>query len=317
MNSVRVSLATMGLTLFMSQGAISMMGSMCGPQVKNRLGISRIAMRSLCASMFILPTTIASASIAAAIPHLDASAVFLYGMPLTFLLIAGAMTPGLAVDESAQKLLERSRFEPLIFAVFIAAAGGAFYAVTQKLTLSFAFAMVFGYCVELLAFSRSRVLQTAMKEVPKSVDGITPELLLLAASSLLIFTIQQFDLGAYLPDIVKVALQNPYAVGVLLMFVLPAVTMLGVHPMILFGIFFPLVDPVALGPTYIRYLAWTSMFVMANLLSPVSICAILAATSLQISSRETSYVSNWKFCGAGMAVAYVYLLALLRSHSNL
>jgi hypothetical protein len=93
--------------------------------------------------------------------------------------------------------------------------------------------------------------------------------------------------------------------------------MLGVHPMILFGIFFPLVDPVALGPTYIRYLAWTSMFVMANLLSPVSICAILAATSLQISSRETSYVSNWKFCGAGMAVAYVYLLALLRSHSNL
>ncbi|MGF6873439.1 hypothetical protein [Paraburkholderia sp. MM5477-R1] len=310
LNSIRISLATMALTLFASLGAISMMGAVCGPQVKNRLGISRIAMRSLCASMFILPTTIASASIAAAIPHLDSGAVLLFGMPLTLFVAAGAMMPQLEIEETGRKLLALNKSMPIIFAGVVAASGGIFYAVTHKLTFAFAFAMVFGYCVELLAFSKSNTSQAILKEGSKSLDGIAPELLLLAASSLLIFTIQHFDLGTYLPEVIKAWLHNPYIVGVLLVFVLPAVTIAGVHPMILFGIFFPITDAGVLGPTYIQYLAWTSMFVMANLLSPVSICAILAATSLQTSSRETSYVSNWKFCVLSMVIAYVYLLSL-------
>ncbi|MBN3816426.1 hypothetical protein G3N57_07240 [Paraburkholderia sp. Se-20369] len=310
-NSVRVALATMALTLFTSQGAISMMGTVCGPQVRNRLGIARITMRSLCASMFILPTTVASASIAAAIPHLDTAAVLLLGMPLALFVVAGAMTPRLEIDDGRGTARAVDKLKPLVLAVMVASFGVICYVMTNKLTWSFAFAMVSGYAFELLVLSGAKAAPVLAKEVPKSVDGIAPELLLLAASSLLIFTIQHVDLAAYLPQAVRAPLGNPYAVGVLLIVVLPAITMLGVHPMILFGIFFPLVDAAVLGPTYVQYLAWTSMFVMSNLLSPVSICSILAATSLQMSSRETSYVSNWRFCALGMAIAYVYLLALL------
>ncbi|WP_175753328.1 hypothetical protein [Burkholderia ambifaria] len=310
-NSVRVTLATMALTLFTSQGAISMMGAVCGPQVRNRLGIARITMRSLCASMFILPTTVASASIAAAIPHLDTAAVLLLGMPLALFVVAGAMTPRLDIDDGCGAAREVDKLKPLVLAVMVASFGVICYVMTNKLTWSFAFAMVSGYAFELLVLSGAKAAPALAKEVPKSVDGIAPELLLLAASSLLIFTIQHVDLAAYLPQGVRAPLGNPYAVGVLLIVMLPAITMLGVHPMILFGIFFPLVDAAVLGPTYVQYLAWTSMFVMSNLLSPVSICSILAATSLQVSSRETSYVSNWGFCALGMAIAYVYLLALL------
>nr|WP_089447522.1 hypothetical protein [Burkholderia sp. AU33423] len=310
-NSVRVALATMALTLFTSQGAISMMGAVCGPQVRNRLGIARITMRSLCASMFILPTTVASASIAAAIPHLDSAAVLLLGMPLALFVVAGAMTPRLEIDNGRGNAREVDKLKPLVLAAMVASFGVICYVMTNKLTWSFAFATVSGYAFELLVLSGSKAGPALAKEVPKSVDGIAPELLLLAASSLLIFTIQHVDLAAYLPQAVRAPLGNPYAVVVLLIVVLPAITMLGVHPMILFGIFFPLVDATVLGPTYVQYLAWTSMFVMSNLLSPVSICSILAATSLQMSSRETSYVSNWRFCALGMAIAYVYLLALL------
>lgn len=316
LNTVRVSLATMALTLLTSLGAISMMGAVCGPQVKNRLGISRITMRSLCASMFILPTTVASASIAAAIPHLDSGAVLLYGLPLALLVVAGALMPRLDIEEGGRKALGLGKFKPIVLVILLALSGGIFYAATSVLTLAFAFALVFGYAVELGVLSGGKVSQIIAKEMPKSIDGIAPELLLLAASSLLIFTIQHFDLSRYLPDVIRSALRNPYAVGALLVFVLPAVTVLGVHPMILFGLFFPLVDAVALGPTYVQYLAWTTMFVMANLLSPVSICAILAATSLQVSSRETSYVSNWKFCVLGMVIAYVYLFTLIGFHAS-
>lgn len=315
-NSVRVALATTVLTIFTSQGAISMMGTVCGPQVRNRLGISRITMRALCASMFILPTTVASASIAAAIPNLDTGAVFLLGLPLALFVIAGAVTPRIETDKDAPKPRNVGKFKPLMLATIAAASGGIFYVVTHKLTQSFAFAMVFSYAFELLVLSGSKIVQTVTKEVPKSIDGIAPELLLLASSSLMIFTIGHLDLATYLPHAIRGWLSNPYVIGVLLIGVLPAVTMLGVHPMILFGVFFPLVDSAALGPTYVQYLAWTSMFVMANLLSPVSICAILAATSLQVSSRETSFVSNWRFCALGMAIAYVYLLTLLGFQSH-
>jgi hypothetical protein len=310
-NSVRVALATMALTLFTSQGAISMMGAVCGSQVRNRLGIARITMRSLCASMFILPTTVASASIAAAIPHLDSGAVLLFGMPLALFVVAGAMTPRLDIGDGRSNACDANRLKPLVLAAMVAAFGAICYVATDKLTWSFAFAMIAGYAFELLVLSGGKAAQALAKEVPKSVDGIAPELLLLTASSLLIFTIQHADLAAYLPQVVRAPLGNSYAVGVLLIGVLPAITMLGVHPMILFGIVFPLVDATVLGPTYVQYLAWTSMFVMSNLLSPVSICSILAATSLQMSSRETSYVSNWRFCTLGMTLAYVYLLALL------
>lgn len=308
-NSVRVALATMALTLFTSQGAISMMGAVCGPQVKNRQGIARITMRALCASMFILPTTVASASIAAAIPHLDTGAVLLLGMPLALFVVVGAMTPRLEIDAGAAKAREVDKLKPLVLAAMVAGFGAICYVATGKLTWSFAFAMIAGYAFELLVLSGKAGAVT--KEAPKSIDGIAPELLLLAASSLLIFTIQHVDLAAYLPQAVRAPLGNPYAVGVLLIAVLPAITMLGVHPMILFGIFFPLVDATVLGPTYVQYLAWTSMFVMSNLLSPVSICSILAATSLQMSSRETSFVSNGRFCALGMVLAYVYVLGLL------
>ncbi|AOK51928.1 hypothetical protein WT67_34055 [Burkholderia stagnalis] len=311
-NSVRVALATMALTLFTSQGAISMMGAVCGPQVKNRLGIARITMRALCASMFVLPTTVASASIAAAIPHLDTAAVLLLGMPLALFVVAGAMTPHLELDDGPGKAREVDKLKPIVLAAMVTAFGVICYVATNKLTWSFAFAMVSGYAFELLVLSGGKAAQTLAKEAPKSIDGIAPELLLLAASSLLIFTIQHIDLAAYLPQAARAPLANPYAIGVLLIGVLPAITMLGVHPMILFGIFFPLVDATALGPTYVQYLAWTSMFVMSNLLSPVSICSILAATSLQMSSRDTSFVSNWRFCALGMAIAYVYVLALLK-----
>ncbi|MCL2658393.1 MAG: hypothetical protein FWD62_13475 [Betaproteobacteria bacterium] len=310
-NSIRVAFATMLLTLFTSLGAISVMGTVCGPQVKNPLGISRITMRALCASMLILPTTVASASIAAAIPHLDTGAVLTFGMPLALFVAIGSMTPGLKIDESVDKRPISSKIKPLVLAVTVAVAGGIFYAATHKLTLSFAFAMVFGYVFEVLALCGGNAVQIVTKNVPKSLDAIAPELLLLAASSLMIFTIEHFDIVAYLPDVIRSWLGNPYAIGVLLICVLPAVTTFGVHPMILFGIFFPLVDAAVLGPTYLQYLMWTSMFVMANLLSPVSICSILAATSLHVSSRETSYVANWRFCTLGMVVTYIYLLVLL------
>jgi hypothetical protein len=131
--------------------------------------------------------------------------------------------------------------------------------------------------------------------------------MLLAGSGLLIFTVQRLDILAQLPPWLLAAIVDRSFVLIVLLVLFPLITVFGVHPLILFGIFFPLVNPPIFVDPSIRYLAWTSMFVMANLLSPASICALLAAASLQKNSRETSYVSNWRFCAGLFVFAFAYL----------
>jgi hypothetical protein len=166
--------------------------------------------------------------------------------------------------------------------------------------------VISGYLFEVLLFSKNDLVHTK-NEVARSIDSIAPELLLLAASGLLILTVDQLDLLELLPAALLHMITGWHGILVLLIVVLPIITATGIHSIVLFGIFFPLIHPPMFDATYIQYLAWVSMFVMANLLSPVATGAMLAATSLQVSSHETSYRSNWRFCLVMMFVTYLYL----------
>ena len=98
------------------------------------------------------------------------------------------------------------------------------------------------------------------------------------------------------------------ALGVVLV-LLPAVSVLGIHPLVLFNVIFPLVDNSLLGGPAAQYIAWVSMFMLAQLVSPVSISAILAAVALGVSPAETSYKLHRRFAVALALVVMAYLLA--------
>jgi hypothetical protein len=73
------------------------------------------------------------------------------------------------------------------------------------------------------------------------------------------------------------------------------ITVFGVHPLILFNIVFPMADQAVLGSPEYQYVAWVSMFIGSQLLSPVSISAILAASAIGVSPVRTSYRLHYRF----------------------
>jgi hypothetical protein len=306
-NSVKVSVATAGLGIFGSLGTISIMCSALSSKVKNKLALSTNIVRALCSSMYVLPTTVASASVAAALPYLDAGKVAFLGAPLLVYLLIGSMIPRLKIATQEQSAAAPKLKESLTLTVLVVIAGVLTLYLTGQVTVSIAVGMLSGYVFDAAFLSRKESLRAQVTEVARSMDGITPEMLLLAESGLLIFTIQKLNVMAQLPPwLVSTLLDQNFAL-VTLLAIFPLITMAGVHPLILFGMFFPLINAPIFDQLPVHYLAWTSMFVMSNLLSPASISSILAATSLQKSSRETSYLSNWRFC-IGLAIfTFAYL----------
>jgi uncharacterized membrane protein len=309
-NSLRVGLLTALLSVFSGQGSIAIVCSALSQNVRNRLAIPRMTNRAMVSTMFLLPTTIASASVASAIPRLDSASVALFGIPLALWSLCGAMAPRLDVLPAPEAEAEQYGRRPQILAgVFLLACCLCYWA-TRQMTLSFACGMAAGYLLDILAWAppaTGRHGHALWRESAASLDAIVPELCLLAVSGLLIFTLERFDLAAHLPAALAPLFTNIYGVLLVLVVVLPLITMGGVHPLILFGVFFPLMQPAAFEHNHLRYLAWTAMFVMGNLLSPVSISSIVSATAIGSNPRATSYAANWLFCLGLMGVAVVYL----------
>ncbi|NRR29653.1 hypothetical protein HSX11_05600 [Oxalobacteraceae bacterium] len=343
-NSARVAVLTALLSIFSGQGSIAIVCTALFQNVRNRLAIPPITNRAMVSTMFMLPTTIASASVASAIPHLDSASVALFGIPLTVWSLCGAMAPRLEVLPVQTGGAQHGGRQPQLLAgVFLLVCGGCYW-LTRQMTLSFAAAMAAGYLLEALAFAKAaeqlgRVpvpaggpdqmerqarnrhaapgrhgqrARALLRESATSLDAIVPELCLLAVSGLLIFTVARVDLLAHLPAALAPFFANIYGVLFVLVLLLPLITVAGVHPLILFGVFFSLMQPPAFEHNHLRYLAWTSMFVMANLMSPVSISSIVSATAIGSTPRATSYAANWKFCLGLMGFTFVYLVWLVR-----
>jgi hypothetical protein len=100
----------------------------------------------------------------------------------------------------------------------------------------------------------------------------------------------------------------PGAALCVVLVLLPVVSAFGIHPLILFNVIFPLVDNSLLGGPAAQYIAWVSMFMLAQLVSPVSISAILAANALCVSPAETSYKLHRRFAAALALIVMAYLL---------
>jgi hypothetical protein len=311
-NTVRVSLASAVLTVLSGQGSIAVICTALSQRVKNRLAIATITNRALGASMYVLPTTIASASVASAIPHLDTASVMLLGAPLMVFALLGSMLPRLELIplEGDDQGAAPSGSACELAAVVLLSGTLAFYLAGQ-MTIAFAVAMGIGYLYDIMFISKKRTASAVGSELIKNLDTVTPELLLLAASGLLILAVGGLHIPAHFPGVFAWLAQSPLASLVVLVVALPLVTAAGVHPLILFGTLFPVLTPGLTGNTAVQYLAWSSMFVMANLVSPVSICSIVAATSLKQTTQDTSYRSHGKFCAVLAAVTIVYLTGFM------
>jgi hypothetical protein len=153
-------------------------------------------------------------------------------------------------------------------------------------------------------------LGAGLAEAAQAAKGCSAEVILMFACGLLACALLRVGTGpSALLDFMRALWAYPGAALGVVLVLLPMVSVFGIHPLILFNVIFPLVDNALLGGPAAQYIAWVSMFMLAQLVSPVSISAILAAGALNVSPAETSYKLHHRFATALALLVMAYLLA--------
>jgi hypothetical protein len=306
MGLIVMALATL-LALPLSLATVAIVTAILSGVIAQPRDGACLSMRMVSLTTYLLPTTVASASVSASIPGLHLADVLLLGLPLFLLGTAlnWRVRPQLAADAPVRTAdtAQVKRFAVAFVVLFsLAMAGGA--GVPEAVGIC-------GLGLFIMdVVRRGQRPHAALLEVAESTRGCSAEVLLMFACGMLACTLERLGTeGSGLVDVVRTAWAWPGVAHAMVLFVLPVISIFGVHPLILFNLFFPMVDNALLGTPAAQYIAWVSMFVCAQLLSPVSISAVLAAGALGVSPADTSYKLHWKFA-AVLAVAVLAGLLL-------
>jgi len=294
------------LALPLSLATVSIMTTLLAGVVTQPRDVARLSMRMVGLTMYILPTTVASAAVHASIPGLRAVDILALGLPLFLLgaLLNLRVRPQLSQTSGKLPSARPAALFAFAFAALFALSLAGGLGVPEAVGLSGL--GVFALDVQ----RRSLGLRAALRDAAQAAQGCSAEVILMFTCGLLACALLRAGADP-LPvlDSLRAFWACPGAALAMVLVLLPAVSVFGVHPLILFNVIFPLVDNARLGGPAAQYIAWVSMFMLAQLVSPVSISAILAAGALHVSPAETSYKLHAGFAAALAVIVMAYLLA--------
>ena len=147
------------------------------------------------------------------------------------------------------------------------------------------------------------------QQLSESAQGISGEVVLLLACSLL--TSVCMMLFANIPQGITAFVSGltTFQCYAIILFVLPLPGILGIHPLIIFSVSWSIFSDYLSG-SVVDYQIWICLFIATQLLSPVSINAIFAANSLNVSPGRTSFQMHYGYVLLFNLFALSYLGAL-------
>ncbi|MCL7929908.1 hypothetical protein [Halomonas llamarensis] len=304
-----------GMTFFLSLAVVPIVGTLTRKTALDYRQHLRIAMRAVGGTMFLAPTTVGAAAVSVMFPSLPWMHVLLMGLPLALatalLTRSGPHTKALPSISHTAETTELNLGLPifLFLGILVLSQGVLGQATVTSVALAITIAgigsMIYRYGV-----------LSAFKAIHSTFHRSGAEILLFLACGTLQASLAR--LGAdNLEQMVPLALSEHLTSTTVFAFVviggLPLLTILGIHPMILFAGFFPLFHPFANADPALEYLIWIAMFVVAQLVSPVSISAVTAAASIGAAPWTVSLASHGRFALAftGLCVAYFTIISLI------
>jgi hypothetical protein len=301
-----VGILSMILTIPLSLATVPLVTTVMASVVTPPIAAARISMRAVTITMLLVPTTLASAAVSASLPGLSGAMVALAGLPL---FLVGFATICLQRIELSGAVAEEPKWQRLVVfgAVFWLLFGIAL-ALGCPIPEAIAVAGVCLYLGEALFASRSP--QASLAEFREAVSGSSAEVLLLLACGILATLLASIGESPLLSQIVATLWGGPLVAAAWVTVFLPAICVLGIHPIILFSLVFPLVDSGVFGGLHLQYLAWVTMFTAGQLVSPASISAILAASSLHTAPSNTSYRLHGRYVLGMCLITYCYLIGV-------
>lgn len=299
--------ATCAMAVPMSVGAVGIVSTAFAKVIHPPRAVAIICMRAVSSTIVILPTTASAAIVSASLPTLDRFAVLRVGIPVFVLAFASSFFCHFDVvtaDKMATATEPRSLRSLQLLALFWGLLVALLLAGWHDAE-GIALAAIVTFMVD--AFTSRRPLRAIAGDVADAVAGMANELLLLFACGLLAVFLERSPLPASLKQVVSTLTAYPGMSAAVVLFALPGIATLGVHPVILFSLTFPLIDGSALGDLSHQYLAWSTMFATAQLISPVSASARLAAAAVGASADEMSFRAHGAYAIGFAALVWTYV----------
>jgi hypothetical protein len=298
------------LTIPFGPATVPLVTTVMAPIVTPSIAAAQISMRAVTITMLLAPATTAAAAVSASLPGLSEATVALAGLPLFLVGFAAiCLSCCLPRIKPAGVVAEELKWQRLaVYGSSFWILFGIALALGRPVAEAIAAAGVCLYVGD--ALSAPRPWQSSLGEFRDAVSGSTAEVLLLLACGVLATLLASIGELPMLKQTVVALWGGPLVATAWVTIFLPAICMFGIHPIILFSLIFPLVDSSVFGGLHLQYLAWVTMFTAGMLVSPASIIAILAASSLHTAPSNTSYgLHRWYVLGMCL-ITYCYLIGM-------
>lgn len=279
------------LTFLLSLAVVPIVGILTrNTQLDHREHV-RIAMRSVGSTMFIAPTTVGAAAVALMFPDLNWSKAAVIGMPLATAMLV--LTCLRSAGGGGEKQLPSSgpvdlRWLYRLIGLFLSILMGAKFAVGLTTVTAVALGVSLSGALSTIHAQGLRVL---IANAGETFNNSSAEILMFIACGTFFVALNSPEGSLFLQGAVKDAsgiLSITLIQGLVIVSAFPLLSICGVHPMVLFTAFFPIFHSLSTVENVIQYHWWIAMFVIAQLISPVSISAIAAASSIGLSPPKVS-----------------------------
>ena len=306
------------LTFLLSLAVVPLVGALTRHTKLDHIDHVRVAMRSVGSTMFLAPTTVGAAAVALMFPNIEWGQALLIGIPLAggMMVLTCLSKPaeireedGVSADgvSNLQWLYQLVGLFALIFTASKALFGlGTVTAVALTVSMAGAISVV-----------HSQGWKSLAQSVHSSFRTSSAEILMFIACGTLLVALQSPEASSSLQqmaDNLASHLNSPSLQALVIVGGLPLLTICGIHPMVLFSAFFPIVHALSNVGMEVEYHWWIAMFVISQLISPVSISAVAAASATGLSSWNVSFRLHAIFAVllAGYCIVYLWLVAALR-----
>lgn len=306
--TLSITLLTAFLTWPMSLGAIPLLLDSLKKVVQPKFNLAKIVTRTVCITMVLMPTTIGAAAVWAAMPDIPHVPAMLVGIPLfLFSILLNQKSRVQLVAEDSHTVSDRGNMTSIL--AFIGLFWGSFILSLSVLGLNPLQSITFTAVVLFIVSHFVNRKKQWAQQLSESAQGISGEVVLLLACSLL--TSVCMMLFANIPQGITAFVSGltTFQCYAIILFVLPLPGILGIHPLIIFSVSWSIFSDYLSG-SVVDYQIWICLFIATQLLSPVSINAIFAANSLNVSPGRTSFQMHYGYVLLFNLFALSYLGAL-------
>lgn len=306
--TLSITLLTAFLTWPMSLWAIPLLLDSLKKVVQPKFNLAKIVTRTVCITMVLMPTTIGAAAVWAAMPDIPHVPAMLVGIPLfLFSILLNQKSRVQLVAEDSHTVSDRGNMTSIL--AFIGLFWGSFILALSVLGLNPLQSITFTAVVLFIVSHFANRKKQWAQQLSESAQGISGEVVLLLACSLL--TSVCMMLFANIPQGITAFVSGltTFQCYAIILFVLPLPGILGIHPLIIFSVSWSIFSDYLSG-SVVDYQIWICLFIATQLLSPVSINAIFAANSLNVSPGRTSFQMHYGYVLLFNLFALSYLGAL-------